>query len=55
MANNKIQTIGEVVSAVPSKIDYMNNTKKNEIYYFGIKPKQPDTLKNFLSKETKKK
>ena len=40
-------------NGIPSKISYMPNNKKNEIYYFGNPPKKPNSLSNFLKGKKK--
>ena len=40
----------EDVNAIPSKTSYMDG-KCNTIHYFGKKPKEPETLRNYLKQK----
>lgn len=51
--NEDFGACGGATSAIPSKISYLPNNKKNEIYYFGNPPKKPNSLSNFLKGKKK--
>lgn len=39
---------------IASKVSYIPNGKKNEMFYFGTPPKKPDSLSNFIKGKKKK-